>query len=227
MTECFSIAIDGPSGAGKSTAARLVAERLNAVYIDTGAMYRAVGLYMRRNDINVNDMEQVAAHAHEARVEIKYVNGNQRVLLCEEDVTDKIRRPDISAAASAVSAVPTVRKMLVAAQQEMARKQCVVMDGRDTGTKVLPDADLKIYLTADVKERARRRYEELRAMSVSYDQVLSDMMQRDHNDSTRAESPLMKSEDAIEIDTTNMTISQMADAILDLAQQRRGALKHA
>jgi len=220
MSPNFSIAIDGPSGAGKSTIAKLIAAKLNAVYLDTGAMYRAVGLYMRRHDIDVNDAALVERAAAEAKVEIKYVNGAQRVLLCGEDVTERIRKPEISAAASAVSAVPGVRRVLVAAQREIARGQNVVMDGRDTGTKVLPDATLKIYLTADAHERARRRYAELRCLSVTYEQVLDAINERDHADSTRQESPLKKAADAIVIDTTGVAVDQVVERIVTLARAR-------
>ena len=222
MTNRFSIAIDGPGGAGKSSAAKEVAARLNAVYLDTGAMYRAVGLYMTRHDIDIHNAERVACAAADAMVDIRYIEGNQRVFLCGDDVTDKLRKPEISAAASAVSAVSAVRKRLVAAQREIAEQQNVVMDGRDTGTKVLPNATIKIFLTADVKERARRRYEELRAMSVTFERVLSDLIERDHNDSTRADSPLMKAEDAVEIDTTNLSGEEVVEAILALVREKCG-----
>ena len=157
MNKHFAVAIDGPAGAGKSTVAKMVAASLNAVYLDTGAMYRAVGLYMLRNGIDPADARAVADHAGEAVVDVAYVDGAQRVFLCGEDVTSLIRENAVSAAASHVSAVPQVRSALVARQQEIAREQDVVMDGRDIGTKVLPDAQLKIFLTASSEIRARRR----------------------------------------------------------------------
>ena len=162
MNKHFTIAIDGPAGAGKSTVAKTVAARLDAIYLDTGAMYRSVGLYMLRNGVDPKDSETVSARAHEAKVDIRYVDGSQHVYLCGEDVSKAIRENHISAAASGVSAVPRVREILVARQQEIAKEQSVVMDGRDIGTKVLPDATLKIFLTASAEERARRRFEELK-----------------------------------------------------------------
>ena len=164
MNKHFTIAIDGPAGAGKSTVAKAVAARLGAIYLDTGAMYRAVGLYMLRNGVAPKDSETVSARAHEAKVDIRYVDGSQHVYLCGEDVSTAIRENEVSAAASGVSAVPRVREILVARQQEIAKEQPVVMDGRDIGTKVLPDATLKIFLTASAEERARRRFEELKAI---------------------------------------------------------------
>jgi len=218
----FSIAIDGPAGAGKSSVAKLVAIRTGAVYLDTGAMYRAVGLYMRQREIDLKDAARVAEASSGAVVDIQYVDGAQRVFLCGEDVTDRIRRPEISAAASLVAAVPEVRKRMVAAQREIARTTSVIMDGRDIGTKVLPSATLKIYLTADVRERARRRYDELRAMSVCFNQVLRELMDRDNADRTREESPLRKAEDAIELDTTDMSQEQAASRIIELLGERLG-----
>ena len=218
----FTLAIDGPAGAGKSSVAKELAKALGAIYLDTGAMYRAVGLYMVRSGVPVRDMEAVAAHADEAVVDIVYVDGKQRVYLCGEDVTDFIRTPEMSDAASAVSAVPYVRVLLVARQQEIARAQSVVMDGRDIGTKVLPDADLKIFLTASPEERARRRFLEMggEAAGVDFDKLLAEINQRDWDDSHRAASPLCRAEDAVEVDSSSMTKEEVIAHILKLAHER-------
>ncbi len=218
----FTLAIDGPAGAGKSSVAKELAKALGAIYLDTGAMYRAVGLYMVRAGIPVRDMEAVAAHADEAVIDVGYVDGKQRVYLCGEDVTDFIRTPEMSDAASAVSAVPYVRVLLVARQQEIARAQSVVMDGRDIGTKVLPDADLKIFLTASPEERARRRFLEMggEAAGVDFDKLLAEINQRDWDDSHRAASPLCRAEDAVEVDSSSMTKEEVIAHILKLAHER-------
>lgn len=222
MNKHFTIAIDGPAGAGKSTVAKAVAKTLGAIYLDTGAMYRAVGLYMVRNGVDPKDSETVAARAHEPMVDIRYVDGTQHVYLCGEDVSQAIRENEVSAAASGVSAVPLVREILVARQQEIAREQPVVMDGRDIGTKVLPDATLKIFLTAAAEERARRRYDELTAkgQTVSFDQLLKEINQRDWDDSHRAASPLTQAEDAVLVDSSHMTVEEVTEYILSLARER-------
>ena len=222
MNKHFTIAIDGPAGAGKSSVAKEVAKELGAIYLDTGAMYRAVGLYMLRNGVDPKDSETVAARAHEAKVDIRYVDGSQHVYLLGEDVSAAIRENEVSAAASGVSAVPLVRQILVARQQEIAREQSVVMDGRDIGTKVLPDATLKIFLTASAEERARRRFRELEAKGkpVPYEQLLAEINQRDWDDSHRAASPLVQAEDAILLDTSSMTQEEATGAILSLMKER-------
>lgn len=222
MNKHFTIAIDGPAGAGKSSVAKAAAKELGAIYLDTGAMYRAVGLYMLRNGVDPKDSETVAARAHEAKVDIRYVDGSQHVYLVGEDVSAAIRENEVSAAASGVSAVPLVRQILVARQQEIAREQSVVMDGRDIGTKVLPDATLKIFLTASAEERARRRFRELEAKGkpVPYDQLLQEINQRDWDDSHRAASPLVQAEDAILLDTSSMTQEEATEAILSLMKER-------
>ena len=222
MNKHFTIAIDGPAGAGKSSVAKEVAKELGAIYLDTGAMYRAVGLYMLRNGVDPKDSETVAARAHEAQVDIRYVDGSQHVYLCGEDVSLAIRENEVSAAASGVSAVPLVRRILVARQQEIAKEQPVVMDGRDIGTKVLPDATLKIFLTASAEERARRRFKELEAKGnpIPYDQLLQEINQRDWDDSHRAASPLTQAEDALLLDSSDMTQPQVTAKILALAKER-------
>ena len=216
----FAIAIDGPSGAGKSTAARRVAREVGAIYLDTGAMYRAMGLYMLRAGVDPTDAATVAQRAHEPLIEVKYLGGEQRVLLGGEDVSDAIRQNEVSLAASAVSAVPEVRRILVARQREIAKDVPVVMDGRDIGTKVLPDADVKVFLTASVAVRARRRWLELQAkgQDVPLDQLEREIAQRDHNDSTRAASPLRKADDAVQIDSSDMTLDEVVEKIVALAR---------
>ena len=216
----FAIAIDGPSGAGKSTAARRVAREVGAIYLDTGAMYRAMGLYMLRAGVDPTDAAAVAQRAHEPLIEVKYLGGEQRVLLGGEDVSDAIRQNEVSLAASAVSAVPEVRRILVARQREIAKDVPVVMDGRDIGTKVLPDADVKVFLTASVAVRARRRWLELQAkgQDVPLDQLEREIAQRDHNDSTRAASPLRKADDAVQIDSSDMTLDEVVEKIVALAR---------
>ena len=216
MSKHFAVAIDGPAGAGKSTVAKKVAEALNAIYLDTGAMYRAVGLYMLNHGIPVDDEAQVALHAAEARVDVRYVDGAQRVYLCGEDVSRAIRENEVSAAASAVSKVAVVRELMVARQREIAAGTDVVMDGRDIGTKVLPDAPLKIFLTAAAEVRAKRQ-------EVPYEQLLKEIIERDHNDATRAVSPMVQAEDAVPLDSSDMTVDEVVAAIVALAKERMQA----
>lgn len=221
----ITIAIDGPVGAGKSCIAALVAKRLGILYLDTGAMYRAVGLYMLRNGIDPHDAINVAKRAPLAHVDVRYEDGEQRVLLCGEDVTEAIRNNEVSMAASAVSAVAVVRHLLVSRQQEIARARSLVMDGRDIGTCVLPEATLKVYLTADPEERARRRCQQLtqKGVTVPLEQVLSELKARDHADMTRAVSPLRQADDAVLIDSTSLTVEQVVDRILALVDERARA----
>lgn len=229
MMGIFSVAIDGPSGAGKSTVARALAARTGALYLDTGAMYRAVGLYMLRAGVDPRDAAAVAQRVDGADVRIQYVDGlGQRVYLGREDVSEQIRQPRVSMAASAVSAVPAVRERMVDMQRQIARGHSVVMDGRDIGTKVLPDATLKVYLTADSAVRARRRYEELRAKGATdtYEQVLEEMKRRDYDDSTRAASPLCQADDAVFVDSTGMSEREVVERVCALLSQKcEGGLK--
>lgn len=217
----LAIAIDGPAGAGKSTLAKAVACELQALYLDTGAMYRAMGLKVLRQGAAPGDVPRVARIAQETRVEVRYVAGSQRVLLDGEDVSEEIRRPEVSQAASQVSAVPEVRAQLVALQREIARHSDVVMDGRDIGTHVLPDATLKIFLTASPEQRALRRHLELqqKGMPGSYEQVLKELVARDQMDMSREISPLKRAEDAVELNTTDMTVEQAVEAVLQLARR--------
>ena len=224
MKKIFSIAIDGPAGAGKSTVARAAAGALGAMYLDTGAMYRTVGLYFLRENL-LEDREEIARRADGLNVSVQFEGGVQRMLLGGEDVTEAIRTPEASMAASAVGAVPEVRAYLVRLQQETARGISIVMDGRDIGTKVLPDATLKIYLTATAEVRALRRYAELREKgeTPAFHSVLDDIVERDYNDMHRAASPLQRAEDAHLLDTSNMTLKQALDAVVQLAREAIGA----
>ena len=201
----IQIAIDGPSGSGKSTLAKGVAKKLGILYLDTGAMYRACGLSAIRAGISPKDEEKVKPMLEKMQLSIRYVNEQQRVFLGEDDVSDEIRRPEVSVAASDISAIPEVRLKMVALQQEIAASQSVVLDGRDIGSYVLPNADYKFFLTAKAEERAKRRIAELNQKGIfsqSYEDVLSDIRYRDEQDSSRAFAPLKKMPEAIEIDTT-------------------------
>lgn len=221
----FSIAIDGPSGAGKSTVARGVARRMGAMYLDTGAMYRAVALYMIREGVPLKDARAVAQRCADADVRVCHAgDGAQRVYLGQEDVSVAIRAENVSMAASAVSAVPEVRERMVALQRSIAQGHSVVMDGRDIGTKVLPDATLKVFLTAPIDVRAQRRYEELRqrGMEEPYQKVHDELARRDQVDTGRKASPLRKAEDAVEIDCSQMTPDEVADLVASLARKAMG-----
>ena len=220
----FAIAIDGPAGAGKSSVARAVARTLNATYLDTGAMYRAVGLYMMKNGVPLDMPALIAAHADDAHVDVRYENGVQHIDLNGEDVSDAIRENAVSAAASAVSAVPRVRELMVARQREIAAKTDVVMDGRDIGTRVLPAAPLKIFLTARAEVRAQRRYLELegRGEKVDLDTLLAEIKQRDYNDAHRAVSPMVPAADAILLDSSYMTAAVVISHVVALARERMG-----
>lgn len=206
----IAVAIDGPAGAGKSTIARRVAGELGFAYVDTGALYRAVGLLVLRAGVLPTDEDAVCGVLKTAEVSIRYQDGEQRVLLCGDDVTGKIRSPEVSMAASAVSAFPAVRKFLLSLQREIALKNSVVMDGRDIGTVILPGAQVKIFLTASPEDRARRRYEEMLSVGKSavFEDVLKDLKQRDYNDTHRAEAPLVPARDAVLVDTTGNTLEQ-------------------
>ena len=221
----ITIAIDGPVGAGKSCIAALVAKRLGILYLDTGAMYRAVGLYMLRNGVDPHDAINVAKRAPLVHVDVRYEDGEQRVLLGGEDVSEAIRNNEVSMAASAVSAVAVVRHLMVSRQQEIARARSLVMDGRDIGTCVLPEATLKVYLTADAEERARRRCQQLaqKGVDVPLEQVLSELKARDHADMTRVVSPLRQADDAVLIDSTSLTVERVVDRILALLDEKTHA----
>ena len=214
----YDIAIDGPAGAGKSTIAKRVAEIKNMIYVDTGAMYRAMALFMLREKVDLKNNERITEKCKDAEITIKYEDGVQCVFLNGENVNSLIRTEEVSKAASKTSAVPEVRKKLVSLQQELGLMQDVVMDGRDIGTKVLPNANLKIYLTASSWVRARRRYDEFLAKGESADleEIEKEIRERDHRDMTREESPLKQAEDAVLIDTSDMTIDEVVSKIIGL-----------
>ena len=218
MNKIFSIAIDGPAGAGKSTIARAAAGELGAMYLDTGAMYRTVGLYFLRKNM-LEDKEAIARMVGDTDIAVKFVGDVQHMLLDGEDVSEAIRTPEASMAASAVGAIPEVRERLVKLQQDTAKGISIIMDGRDIGTKVLPDATLKLYITASAEVRALRRYNELRDKGERplFHEVLDDIVERDYNDTHRAASPLMRAEDAYLLDTSNMTLKQVLAEVKRLA----------
>lgn len=215
--EKFSIAIDGPAGAGKSTIAKIVSKSLGIVYLDTGAMYRAVALKAINYKIDSKDKEKITELVKDIDIEIDYSGNEQQIFLDEKNVTGKIRTPEVSIGASNVAAVPEVRIRMVELQRKIAEKSRVVMDGRDIGTYVLPNAQFKFFLTASINERARRRYIEQISKgmeNLTFEEVLKDIEYRDKNDSSREFAPLSKAVDAVEIDTTNLTIEQVAEEIL-------------
>lgn len=214
----YNIAIDGPAGAGKSTIAKLIAKKKGFVYVDTGAMYRAMGLYFLEEGISADDSEKIAAAAEHVDVTISYENGEQIVWLNGRNVNGLIRTEEVSKFASKSSTNGAVRKKLVELQQALAKKESVVMDGRDIGTCVLPDADVKVYLTASSRVRAERRYKELQAKgeACDLDVIEKDIIDRDYQDMHRELSPLKQADDAALLDSSNMTIEQVADAIIKM-----------
>ena len=214
----INIAIDGPAGAGKSTISRRAAAALGYIYIDTGALYRTIGLVALRAKTELTDADAIAKLlTDEVKVELRFFGGEQHMFLNGEDVSDAIRTPEASLAASAVSAVPAVRAYLFDLQKKMAHENNCIMDGRDIGTVVLPDAQVKIFLTASPEARAKRRYDELcgKGMDVKYDDVLADMIQRDYNDSHRAIAPLKPAEDAILLDTSENTLEESVALVIE------------
>ncbi len=224
MERVFSLAIDGPAGAGKSTVAKEVARRMNALYLDTGAMYRAAGLYMTRLGIPLDDWSAVAAKIDSIPLRVGLKDGIQQTFLGDEDVSQAIRAPEMSLAASKVSKIPEVRTALVRMQRDIAKGQSVVMDGRDIGTKVLPNATLKVFLTAAPEVRARRRWLEMKEKGdvQPYEEVLKDLLARDYEDSHRAASPMVRAEDALEVDTSSMTFEESVTKIVALVERAIG-----
>ena len=212
------IAIDGPGGAGKSSLAKEVAKRLEIVYVDTGALYRTVGVYMLNNNVDVKNSEAVSSYLKDIKIEMKFIGGKQIILLNGKEVGDEIRTPEASMAASSVSAIGNVRNFLLKTQRDIADTCSVIMDGRDIGTVILPFAEVKIFLTAKPEARARRRYEELKAkgLNVEYAQVFEEMMQRDKNDSTRDIAPCVPAEDAVILDNSDLDHMQTADAVISI-----------
>jgi cytidylate kinase len=218
------IAIDGPSGAGKSTVAKALAARLGIVYVDTGALYRTIGYYVRKKETDPKDAVAVEALLPEIEIELKYENGTQVVYLNGENLGDRIRTPEMSMYASAVSAIPAVRAFLLDTQRSIAKTNSVIMDGRDIGTVILPDADVKIFLTASNECRARRRTDELNAkgMPVSYEDVLADMIERDRADSTRDVAPCVAAPDATTFDNSWMTPDECTEGLVRLIAEKTG-----
>ena len=221
----ISIAIDGPSGAGKSTISRKAAEKFGFIYVDTGAIYRTIGLATKIRGVSLDDTAAVIELLPTLEIELKYNDaGEQHMYLDGTDVSRDIRLPEVSMLASKVSAIPAVREFLVDMQRGMAEKYDVIMDGRDIGTVILPNADLKIFLTADVRDRARRRYEELRAkgMEKPFDEVLAEMEKRDEQDTQRAAAPLKAADDAVLLDTSGNTLEESIDEVCRLISEKMG-----
>ena len=219
----YSIAIDGPSGAGKSTLAKAVAAEMGIVYVDTGAIYRTIGYYVWKNNIDPKDAEAVAAALPNIKVDMCYGDdGLQHMMLCGEDVTDQIRLPQISMYASDVSAIPAVRDFLLDMQRDMAKRYNVIMDGRDIGTVVLPDAQVKVFLTASSEVRARRRCRELEEKGTpqSYEEVLRDVELRDYQDSHRAIAPMKPAPDAVILDTSELDLEGSVQALLRIIREK-------
>ena len=225
MEKIYSVAVDGPSGAGKSTLAKAIAAKLHILYVDTGAIYRTIGCYARRQGVDAADTQAVIALLPQVKIGMRYDDqGLQHMLLQGEDVTEEIRLPEISLYASAVSAIPEVRAFLLEMQRDFARRSSVIMDGRDIGTVVLPDADVKIFLQADVEVRARRRERELleRGTPRPFDQVLAEMKERDYNDTHRAAAPLRAAEDAVTVDTSELDFQQSKERLLEIIREKVG-----
>ena len=214
-----ALAIDGPAGAGKSTIAKMVSAKLGYIYVDTGALYRTIALYITENNIPDDKIEESLP---DADVSLRFIDGTQRVFLGDRDVSGLIRTPEISMAASRTSAIPAVRAYLFGTQQKIAAENNVIMDGRDIGTVVLPNADVKIFLTASAEERANRRYKELaeKPDCPSYQEILDDIIKRDYQDMHRETAPLKQAEDAVLVDTTKLTLEESADAIISVINEK-------
>lgn len=218
----YKIAIDGPGGAGKSTIAKAVAKTLGIVYVDTGALYRTVGYYVRSREVSPKDGEAVSSLLPEISIEVKYEDGTQKVYLNGEDLGDKIRTPEMSMYASAVSAIPAVRSFLLDTQRDIAKKNSVIMDGRDIGTVILPDAEVKIFMTASAECRAERRYKELlsKGVEAKYEDVLAEMNERDHNDSTRDVAPCTAAPDAVLLDNSALNFEESVAAVIEIVNSK-------
>lgn len=218
----IAVAIDGPAGAGKSTIARAVADELGFIYVDTGALYRTIGLSCVENNIDISDTDAVVSVLPQIDIRIVFLNGEQRVLLNDKDVSEKIRTEQISMAASTVSAIPKVREFLLDLQRSFAKTDNVIMDGRDIGTVVLPNAQVKIFLTASPEKRAERRMNQLaeKGIDAEYDDILSDIIKRDYNDSHRKTAPLKPAENSVIIDTTTLTLEQSIKKIADTVKEK-------
>ena len=221
MSNVINVAIDGPAGAGKSTVARAAAKEIGFIYVDTGALYRAVGVNALRKGIDTKDKAAVAASLADISVDLVFENGEQKVLLNGENVSAEIRTPPASMAASVVSAVPEVRAFLFDLQRDIAKRNSCIMDGRDIGTVVLPDAKVKIFLTASPEERATRRYKELveKGTDVKYEDVLAELIERDYNDSHREIAPLKPAEDGVILDTTGLSLEESIASIVKIVKE--------
>ena len=218
----IAVAIDGPVGAGKSSIAKECAKRLGFIYVDTGAMYRCIGLFCDRNGVDMDDPVRVSAALSHISLDVKIKDGTQHIYLNGYDVSDEIRLPEISMAASKVSAIPAVRAFLLQLQRDMAESRDVIMDGRDIGTVVLPNATVKIYLTADAEVRAKRRYDEYcaKGMDCDYEEILNTVKKRDMQDMTRAIAPLKQADDAVLLDTSDLSIEEVVDRILEICTEK-------
>ncbi len=216
----YNIAIDGPAGAGKSTIAKLVAKEKGYIYVDTGAMYRALAVYFLEKGIAAEDTEQIIAAVREADVSIRYEDNVQQVYLNGGNITHKLRTEEVGNMASMTSPIPEVRERLLELQRSLAREKDVIMDGRDIGTNILPNADVKVYLTASVETRAKRRYEELteKGVSCDYEEIAKDIQERDMRDMNRETAPLKKAEDAVLVDSSDMTIAEVVETIIKLCR---------
>lgn len=218
----FNIAVDGPAGAGKSTIAKAVAAKLGFIYVDTGAMYRAMALYFLRQGIGKEEEAAISAACGQVEITIRYEDGSQQVILNGENVSSQIRNEEVGNMASATSVYLPVREKLVQLQQELAKTANVIMDGRDIGTCVLPDAQVKVYLTASSAIRAKRRYDELKEKGVmcNLEEIEQDIIERDYRDMHREHSPLKQAEDAVLVDSSDMTIEEVIDAIIEIARRK-------
>ncbi len=224
MKKCFSVAIDGPSGAGKSTIAKAAAKSLGFVYLDTGAIYRTVAWHVTMMGIGPKDTDHVPMLLDDANIQIDFREDGQHMILNGKDITGEIRTPEITACASQVAAQPAVREFLLDLQRDLAKRHNIIMDGRDIGTVVLPNASLKIFLTATPEKRAQRRYEEYleKGQKASYEEVLADQKQRDYDDSHRKLAPLKQARDAVVVDTTELGLQESIDAVTTLIRERLG-----
>ena len=219
----LNIAVDGPAGAGKSSIAKAVAKRLNILYLDTGAMYRAVGLACLRGNVSLEDEAAVTAKCADVKISVRHGENGQVTLLDGENVSEEIRRPEMSMAASKVATYGGVRRMMVALQQKLAQETDMIMDGRDIGTRVLPDATVKVFLTATAEERAMRRFRDLQEKNLpdTYEQVLADLIRRDDQDMNREVDPLRQAEDALLVDSTHLDFDGVVEAILKIVEEKR------
>ncbi len=222
MNSTVKIAIDGPSGSGKSTLAKALSKELGYVYVDTGAIYRTVGLYAKRNKIDPHDEETLSSHFENIHISLKWQDGAQKIFLGEDDVSDDIRTPEASMYASAVSALPKVRSFLLSMQRQIAERENVIMDGRDIGTVILPDAQVKIFMHAAGEIRAQRRYKELieKGKEVTYEEVYNDMCLRDKNDSSRAVAPCVPAQDAVIFDNGSLTFEETVKQAIKIIEEK-------